>query len=115
LKVQKFEDLIAWQKAQDLCLTVYKTFQDYKDYGFKDQIQRAALSITNNIAEGFGRGSKADFCRFLYYAQGSCSEVRSMLHLAIRLELLDKDQQTALIEVSYEVSRVVRGLIKSLE
>lgn len=90
MKVQKFEDLIAWQKAQDLAVDVYAAFGELKDWEFKDQICRAAVSISNNIAEGFGRQSKKEFIRFLYIALGSASEVKSMLYLAIRLNYLDK-------------------------
>jgi four helix bundle protein len=82
MKIQKFEDIIAWQKAQNLAVVLYKTFVNLKDYGFKDQMTRAAISISNNIAEGFDRSTDADFSRFLYVAIGSSSEVRSMLYLA---------------------------------
>ena len=82
MAIQKFEDIIAWQKAQDFSVIIYSVFGLSKDFGFKDQISRAAISISNNIAEGFDRSSDADFNRFLYIALGSCSEVRSMLYLA---------------------------------
>lgn len=66
MKILKFEDIIAWQKAQDLAVAIYQAFEHSRDYSFKDQIQRASVSISNNIAEGFDRGSQKEFIRFLY-------------------------------------------------
>ncbi|MCX6252095.1 MAG: four helix bundle protein [Bacteroidetes bacterium] len=82
MKIQKFEDITCWQKAQEFALEIYNQFKHSKDFGFRDQIYRAVVSISNNIAEGFDRSSDADFVRFLYIALGSCSEVKSMLSLA---------------------------------
>jgi len=65
----RFEDLWVWKEAKGLAVQVYKTFQKSRDFGFKDQVQRAAVSVMNNIAEGFERGSDADFIRFLYIAK----------------------------------------------
>ena len=88
MKIQKFEDIIAGQKSQDLVVSIYKEFKLARDLGFRDQIFRVSVAISNNIAEGFGRRSKADFARFLLIALASCSEVRSMLYLAVRLEYM---------------------------
>ncbi len=88
MAVQKFEDLIVWQKSQDVAVFIYAKFGMLKDFGFRDQICRAAVSISNNIAEGFEKGSNRDFCRFLRIAKGSSSEVKSMLYLAKRLSFL---------------------------
>ncbi len=115
MTIKKFEDLIAWQKAQDLAVDIYLEFKNSRDYGFKDQICRAAVSISNNIAEGFDRSSDADFSRFLYIAIASCSEVRSMIHLAQRLDYLTSEQSIILLEKTYEVSKIIRGLIKSIK
>jgi four helix bundle protein len=84
LRIQKFEDIIAWQKAQDIAVEIYSVFKNNKDFGFRDQIYRAAVSISNNIAEGFDRSSDAEFVRFLYISLGSCSEVKSMLYLSVK-------------------------------
>jgi four helix bundle protein len=65
MKIQKFEDIIAWQRAQDLTVDMYSAMKELKDFAFKDQICRAAISVSNNIAEGFDRSSNADFTRFL--------------------------------------------------
>jgi len=112
---QKFEDIIAWQKAQDLAVRIYGSFKDVKDFSFKDQICRASVSISNNIAEGFDRNSDADFSRFLYIAISSASETRSMLYLANRLEYIDSTRKDELLEQTIEVSMIIRGLIKSLK
>ncbi|MCD4737402.1 MAG: four helix bundle protein [Bacteroidales bacterium] len=114
MKIQKFEDIVAWQKAQDLAVGVYKMFEKSKDFGFRDQIQRASVSISNNIAEGFDRMSDKEFIRFLYIAQASCSEVKSMLYLANRLDYFGSENTKKLIENSDEIGRIIRGLIKSL-
>ncbi|TNF28719.1 MAG: four helix bundle protein [Bacteroidetes bacterium] len=114
MAIQKFEDIIAWQKAQDLAVDVYETFQNAKDYGFKDQICRASVSISNNIAEGFDRNSDADFTRFLYFSIASCSEVRSMIYLAARLNHVSDEQKEDLLRQTFEISKILRGLIKSV-
>lgn len=114
MAIQKFEDIIAWQKAQDVAVEVYACFSNIKDFGFKDQICRAVVSISNNIAEGFDRNSDADFTKFLYYSKSSCSEVRSMLYLAGRLNFIEIKTQEKLIIKTNEVSKIITGLIKSL-
>lgn len=112
--IQKFEDIVAWQKAQDLAVDIYSTFSQIKDYGLKDQICRAVVSISNNIAEGFDRNSDAEFSRFLYIATASCSEVKSMLYLSERLKYINYEQKTKLLEKATEISKIIKGLIKSL-
>ena len=114
MKIQKFEDIIAWKKAQDLAVAIYQGFKESKDYGFKDQIQRASVSISNNIAEGFDRLSDKEFIRFLYIAQASCSEVKSMLYLANRLNYIEDVITKQHVEDANEIGRIIRGLIKSL-
>jgi len=85
MKISRFEDILAWQKAKTLTKEIYLKFSDSKDYSFKDQIQRASCSIMNNIAEGFERKSNNEFKYFLFIAKGSCGEVRSMLILSYEL------------------------------
>jgi len=115
MAVQKFEDLIVWQKSQDFSVQVYGHFSCCKDYGFKDQITRASVSISNNIAEGFERKSNADFSRFLYFSLGSVSEVRSMLYIAARLEFLSDENANEMIGKSNEISKMLYGLLNSLK
>ena len=113
--IQKFEDIIAWQKAQDLGVEVYRIFGKMKDYGFGDQICRASVSVSNNIAEGFDRKTDKDFVWFLYVALASCSEVKSMLYLAGRLKYIKDQDRDNLVKQSSEISKIIRGLIKSLK
>ena len=103
MTIQKFEDIIAWQKVQDLTIEIYLIFNNSNDFGFKNQIQRATVSISNNIAEGFDRISDKEFVRFLYISLGSCSEVKSMLYLSYRLNYLTLEQSEKLINQANEI------------
>ncbi len=114
MTIIKFEDIIAWQKAQDFAVAIYAAFKKSTDWDFRNQICRATVSISNNIAEGFDRSSDAEFRRFLYISTASCSEVKSMLILAKRLDYLDETKCKKLIEQSDEISKIINGLIKSL-
>lgn len=114
MAIQKFEDIIAWQKGQDIAFEVYALFKASRDFGFMDQICRATISISNNIAEGFDRSSNADFKRFLYISSASCSEVKSMLYLAERLNYINKEKAIELRLQCVEISKILSGLIKSL-
>jgi len=115
MAIQKFEDIIAWQKAQEFAVDIYSAFNECKDFSFRDQICRAVVSISNNIAEGFDRSSNADFSRFLYIAIGSCSEVKSMLYLATKLRYIsNKDSEELLVKVN-DISKIIRCLIKSMK
>jgi four helix bundle protein len=115
MKIQKFEDIIAWQKAIDFGEDIYLQFVNIKDWDFKNQICRAAVSISNNIAEGCDRSSKPEFKRFLFFSLGSCSEVKSMLYLAQKLDYLNEEQTKLLLGNAIEISKILTGLIKSLE
>src|SRR3990167_4038779 len=96
--IEKFEDLIAWQKARLLTKEVYKnlnieTFKSLnlqRDHGFCDQIQRASVSIMSNIAEGFERGTRQEFLNYLFIAKGSAGEVRAQLYVALDVGYLDR-------------------------
>lgn len=114
MKIDRFEDILAWQKSKDLTKQIYVSFAESKDWGFKDQIQRASVSIMNNIAEGFERKSHQEFKHFLFIAKGSCGETRSMLHLAIDLGKIDFEQGKNLIKLCEEISRMLSGLVKTL-
>jgi four helix bundle protein len=113
MAVDKFEDLVAWQKARELTRSIYEiTRKDSfaKDFGLSGQIQRAAVSIMSNIAEGFERGGASDFHRFLVMAKASCAEVRSQLSIALDIGYVDEDEFQALMQQAVEVSRVLGGL-----
>lgn len=112
--IQKFEDIISWKKSNDLALLIYKLFKENNDFGFKNQIQRAVISISNNIAEGFERKSNKEFIYFLYIAKGSCAEVRSMIYVAKELEYISKKEFNNLYIRLVEISKLLLGFIKSL-
>ena len=114
MKIERFEDVIAWQKSKVLTVAVYRVFKDSRDFSFRDQIQRAAVSIMNNIAEGFERKSEKELVNFLYIAKGSCGEVRSMLHLARELGYIKDAEYGSLMNQSVEISRILGGFIKSI-
>lgn len=113
-KIEKFEDIIVWQEARMLVKQIYIHFSSQRDFGFRDQIQRASISIMNNIAEGFERNSDAEFKRFLIISKASCGEVRSMLHLAVDLNYLSKEHADSLITQCLKISSALGSLIKYL-
>lgn len=115
MAIQKFEELLVWQKSQDFCVSISQNFLSSRDFAFRNQITRASVSISNNIAEGFDRNSNSDFIRFLFFATASNSEVRSMLYLACRLNFITQENAKKLIEDSNEIPRMLFGLIKSLK
>ena len=113
-KIEKFEDIIVWQKSRVLIGEIYKEFKLCKDYAFRDQIQRAAVSIMNNIAEGYERKGNKEFAKFLYIAKGSCGEVRSMLHLSLDLGYIDRAGFDKFQDSSLHISSMISNLIKKL-
>jgi four helix bundle protein len=105
-KIEKFEDLIAWQKARKLTSEIYKVTSREKfarDYGLKDQIRRAAVSCMSNLAEGFERGGMVEFHRFLVIAKGSCAELRAQLYVAMDVGYIDAVLFGSLITQAVEV------------
>lgn len=112
--IERFEDVIAWQKAKKLSLALYKNLENNRDYGFKDQLQRASVSIMNNIAEGFERKGDKEFKYFLSIAKGSCGEVRSMLYLACELQYITKQEFDEFYGQSIEIPRMLAGFMKKL-
>jgi four helix bundle protein len=114
MKFERFEDMIVWQKGQDFTILAYQHFKCLDDSCFKNQLLRACISITNNIAEGFERRTNKDFKHFLFISKGSSGEVRSMLYLAERLNYINKEEYQKLKELSIEISKMLSGLIKTL-
>lgn len=109
-----FENIIAWQKAQELAVRLYRQFASVKDYGFRDQLFRAVVSIGNNIAEGYERKGNNEFKYFLFIAKGSSAEVRSMLYLAQELGYGSSQVCVEGRALSTEISKLLSGLIKTL-
>lgn len=114
MRIQKFEDLISWQKGKLLFVELNKCFYNEKDYFFKDQLLRAALSVSNNIAEGFDRKSDKELTQFLIIARGSCAEVRSMIYIAQAVNKLNLEQKQYFIDLTDEISRLLTGFVQKL-
>lgn len=106
-----FENLEVWQEAIELAVRVYELFRNCRDFGFRDQIQRAAVSVSNNIAEGYERDSNPEFIRFLFIAKGSCGEVRSQTHIARRVKLLSAEDAVLVIADAKRLSKRIKKLI----
>jgi four helix bundle protein len=116
--IERFEELIAWQKAKELTKPIYTVTRHdafAKDFGLAGQIQRAAVSIMSNIAEGFERSNRGDFHRFRCIAKGSCGEVRSQLYIAFEVGYLSQAEFDQLCTLAREISKIISGLITSLE
>jgi four helix bundle protein len=112
--INRFEDIFGWQKSKIFVFEIYKQFNQCRDFSFKDQILRAAISIMNNIAEGYERMTNKDFKNFLYISKGSCAEVRSMLYLALDLKYITQNNFNILSQQAEEISKILSGLIKKL-
>ena len=106
---RNFENLYIWKESRVLIGSIYKMMDKCKDYGFKDQIQRAAVSIMNNIAEGHESGTDAKFFYFLNIARGSCGEVRSMLYLCEDLGFCTAADRESL---QIQVRKITSGIVK---
>jgi len=109
----KFEDLDVWKRAARLSANIYKELARNKDFGFKDQITRSGLSIPSNIAEGIERGSNKDCVKFLYYAKGSCGELRTQIYIGIDIDYINPETGNQWIQETRELSAMLVGLIRS--
>jgi len=115
--IKKFEDIEAWQKARILNKEIYKIITETelsKDFRFRDQVNAAAGSIMDNIAEGFERGGKLEFINFLTIAKGSCAEVRSQLYRIFDRRYIDETKFTELYKLTEEIGNMIGGLINYL-
>jgi len=113
-KIERFEDILAWQKARELTKSVYartKVGPFARDFGLKDQIQRASVSIMGNVAEGFDRGGDNEFVQFLSFSKGSCGEVKSHLYVALDQQYVTPTQFTELYNSADEVGRLLSGFM----
>lgn len=111
-KIERFEDIIAWQKARDLVKEVYQVSSDgkfAKDYGLRDQLRRAAVSVMLNIAEGFARKTSREFMQFLVVAHGSAAEVQSALYVALDQFYISQSQFESIYKRADETSKLIMG------
>jgi four helix bundle protein len=113
-KCNWFEDLIFWQKSKDLAIIIYKIFKNSKDYWFKDQIQRAWISVWNNIAEWFERQTNKELRQFLFIAKWSCWEVRNMIIIWYELWYIKLDDFNYLKNFTIEISKMISWYIKTI-
>ena len=117
-RVEQFEDLSVWQKARVLTKEIYRVSRtdDFsEDWGLRNQIQRAAVSIMSNISEGFKRGNRGEFHQFIVIAKASCAEVRSQLYVAYDAGYITEIEFSQLTSQAREVGRMLGGLRLSLE
>lgn len=116
--IQKIEDLKVWQKARLVNLGIYKLSNKgsfSKDFGLRDQIRRASVSVLSNIAEGFERNGNKEFSQFLSIAKASAAEVRAQLYVAKDLEYISNDEFTEVVNGLIEVSKMLSGLMSYLK
>ena len=109
--VKSFEDLIIWQEGVQLSIEIYKSLSACRDFGLRDQIEKSAVSIPSNIAEGFERGSDREFVRFLYYSKGSAGELRTQLYIAKALEIIEEQQCLQFIDKTKRIGSMTQNLI----
>jgi four helix bundle protein len=117
-RIERFEDLIAWQKARVLTKEIYQITrmgEFAKDFGLSGQIQKASVSIMSNIAEGFERGGRAEFHQFLSIAKASCAEVRSQLYVALDIGYLENNKFRNIMKKAEELGRIIGGLRASVD
>lgn len=117
MTVKRFEDLYCWQQGRELVKLVYSLTRQAKfvDFSLKDQIQRAAVSVISNIAEGFERSNREEFLYFLYIAKGSCGEVRAQAYVAFDQRFITELEFKSLISLSEKVSSIIYKFIESIK
>jgi four helix bundle protein len=115
MKIESFEDIEAWKEARILVRETYRGFASVKDYSLRDQIQRAAVSLMSNIAEGFDRGTNKEFAQFLVMARGSSSEVRSLLYAANDAGYINGTLFNNLTQRCKNISSLLTGFIRYLK
>src|ERR1700719_395635 len=104
---QSFEDPEVWQRGCRLAVDVFKTFATCRNFTMQDQVQRAALSVPSNIAEGYQRDSNKEFIRFLNISKGSCGELRTQLYISRKLDFIKKTDSDRLLNESKEISAML--------
>ncbi len=117
-RIRTYRDLIAWQRAFQLGLRIYKLTRelpDHERFGLISQLRRGSISIASNIAEGYGRGSTSDYVRFLKIARGALYELDTQLQFAVELGYVSSSQFEEVNQHLLEAERVLAGLIRSLE
>ena len=112
---QSFEDLEVWKRSKALAVEICIVLRECRDYGFRDQITGSAISVPSNISEGAERPGRAEFRQFLGYAKGSAGELRTQIIIAGELQYLTADQTQRMLNECVEVSKMLWGLIRSMQ
>ena len=116
-EIKTYKDLIVWQKSVELVVKVYditRSFPDSEKFGIVNQMRRAAVSVPSNIAEGYGRGSKNDYLRFLKIACGSCNELETQIEISYQLEFISTVDYERLSEDITEINKILATIIRKL-
>ncbi|OGC96485.1 MAG: four helix bundle protein [candidate division Zixibacteria bacterium RBG_16_53_22] len=116
--IERFEDIEAWQKARELSKAIYMVTCDgafARDFGLRDQIRRAGVSVMSNIAEGFDRGGNRELIQFLYFAKGSAAELQTQLYIALDIGYISQDQFQQLYDLAGTTGRLIGGFIRYLK
>lgn len=117
-KIEKFEDLIAWQKSKSFAVKIYSATDEgkfAKDFGLRDQIRSASISIVSNIAEGFERKGNKEFLQFLFISLGSVAEVKTQLIISFELNYISKEKFEELNELIIEIQKIIKGLVSYMK
>jgi len=112
-RIEKFEDLRVWQESISLATEIYKLLKNCRDFGLKDQMQRAAVSVPSNIAEGYERKYNKEFIRFLNISKGSAGELRTQLRIAVNINLIQKEIGERYIDKTHHISAMICELIET--
>jgi len=112
---QNFEELQVWQRGSRLAVDTYQSIEHFTDFSFRDQLRRCSISIPSNIAEGAERNYKQDYIKFLRYSKGSTGELRTQLYIAMKLGLINPEKGNELVAESKELSKMLQGLINSIQ
>ena len=112
MSIEKYEDLNVWKESMKLSIEIYNNLKGCKDYGIKSQLQRSAVSIPSNIAEGYDRGTNKEYINFLNIAKGSCAELRTQLYIAKEVDILPKKTCNNFIDSTKKISAMLYNLIQ---
>jgi len=110
----RFEELDVWKRSARLSANLYKELAELRDFGYRDQITRAGLSVPSNIAEGYERSSDKELANFLNYAKGSAGELRTQIYIGIEIGYLNKETGKEWIKECEEISKMLHGLIQTV-
>ncbi len=111
----RFEELDVWKKSARLSAEIYKALAELKDYGFRDQITRAGLSIPSNVAEGYERNSNKELTLFLNYAKGSAGELRTQIYIGMEIGYINREVGKSWLQEAEEISKMLHGLIRTIK